>query len=339
MANTEKPNKTAMRQAPEPLRSFLIYIENIKGRSKSTANEYFYDIRNFYRFLKLRKAENLSFEDFNLILIDDVNINDLKVVDLNVIYEYINFLSTVRNNDTRSKARKISSLKSFFKYLYTKGLLSENPLATLENIKIGKTVPRYFTIDDSLALLRGIEGEHAERDYCIITLFLNCGMRLAELVGIDITDVRNDRLTIVGKGNKERSVYLNQSCLDAIKQYLPVRNSMTVTDADKDALFVSRNGRRITRRRVQQIVEENVKKIGLDPRKFTTHKLRHTAATLMYQAGVDVRALQEILGHEHLSTTEIYTHADNEDIREAMESNPLSWVRKDELKKIHKSLQ
>ncbi len=332
MANTQKPNKTAMRQAPEPLRSFLIYIENIQGKSVNTANEYFYDIRNFYRFLKLRNSDSLFDENFDKTQIDDVNVDFLKAVDLNTVYEYMNFLSNVKNNTPRSRARKISSLRSYFKYLHSKAdILAENPLAELENIKIGKTLPKYFTLEDSLALLKGIEGEHAERDYCMFTLFLNCGMRLAELVGINITDIRGDRLTVVGKGNKERTVYLNRACLDAIEQYLPVRNTMPVTAADKNALFVSRNGRRITRRRVQQIVEENVKKIGLDPHKFTTHKLRHTAATLMYQAGVDIRALQEILGHEQLSTTEIYTHTNNEQLREAVDANPLSRVQKEKL--------
>ena len=244
MANTQKPNKTAMRQAPEPLRSFLIYIENIQGKSVNTANEYFYDIRNFYRFLKLRNSDSLFDENFDKTQIDDVNVDFLKAVDLNTVYEYMNFLSNVKNNTPRSRARKISSLRSYFKYLHSKAdILAENPLAELENIKIGKTLPKYFTLEDSLALLKGIEGEHAERDYCMFTLFLNCGMRLAELVGINITDIRGDRLTVVGKGNKERTVYLNRACLDAIEQYLPVRNTMPVTAADKNALFVSRNGR------------------------------------------------------------------------------------------------
>lgn len=316
--------------APEPLASFLVYIENIQGKSPSTAEEYFYDLRTFYRFLKLRSQNNLTSEDFNETDISDVDISYLKTVDLNIVYEYMNFLNREKNNTPRSRARKCASLRSYFKYLHSKaGLLSENPIAELENIKIGKTLPVYFTLEDSLALLGGIEGENAERDYCIITLFLNCGMRLAELVGINITDIRGDRLTVIGKGNKERTIYLNQACVEAISDYLPVRNKLTPTASDRKALFLSRNNRRITRRRVQQIVSENVERLGLDPHKYTTHKLRHTAATLMYQAGVDIRALQEILGHEQLSTTEIYTHLDNKQLREAVSANPLSSVHKE----------
>lgn len=329
MANIKPKHGEAFRSAPEPLASFLIYIENILGKSANTANEYFYDIRTFYRFLKLREQNKLFDYEFDKTSIDDVSVDVIKQVDLNTVYEYMNFLNNVRNNTPRSRARKVSSLRTYFKYLHAKaGILEENPLAELENIKIGKTLPNYFTLEDSIALLDVIDGENAERDYCMITLFLNCGMRLAELVGINITDIRVDRLTVTGKGNKQRTIYLNQACLDAIAAYMPVRNSITVTASDKNALFVSRNGRRITRRRVQQIVEENVAKLGLDTHKFTTHKLRHTAATLMYQAGVDIRALQEILGHEQLSTTEIYTHISNDQLKSAVDSNPLSHVKK-----------
>lgn len=315
--------------APEPLASFLIYIESIQGKSRNTSDEYFYDLRTFCRFLKIKsgKAENT---DFDLIDISDVDLTYFKSVDLALIYEYMNFLNRDRQNTPRSRARKIASLRSFFKYLHSKAkLIDTNPITELETVKIGKTLPIYFTLEDSLALLGGIEGKNAERDYCIFTLFLNCGMRLAELVGINLTDIRGDRLTVVGKGNKERTIYLNQACLDAIAEYMPVRNSMNPTASDKNALFLSARNQRISRRTVQHIVEQNVKKLGLDPHKFTTHKLRHTAATLMYQAGVDIRALQEILGHEQLSTTEIYTHVSNEQLKSAVSSNPLASVKKE----------
>ncbi len=314
-------------EAPEPLAAFLIYIESIQGKSPKTADEYFYDLRTFYKFLKI-KFDNAD-DDFDEIDIADVDMSYIKKVDLNLIYEYMNFLNRVRQNTPRSRARKIASLRSYFKYLHSKAkLLEVNPTAELETIKIGKTLPVYFTLEDSLALLGGIEGKNAERDYCIITLFLNCGMRLSELVGINTTDIRGDRLTVVGKGNKERTIYLNAACLEAISAYMPVRNAMTPTASDKNALFLSSRNQRISRRSVQHLVEMNVKKLGLDPRKFTTHKLRHTAATLMYQAGVDIRALQEILGHEQLSTTEIYTHVSNKQLKDAVSSNPLANVKK-----------
>lgn len=313
---------------PEPLISFLMYIENIQGKSPKTAENYYYDLRAFYRFLKMKFGNVSSDIEFDNIDIMDVDLNFIKKVDLNLIYEYINFLNRERANIPSSRARKIASLRSYFKYLHKSGILIENPTTELETIKLSKRLPTYFTLDDSISLLSEIDGKNAVRDYCIITLFLNCGMRLAELVGINITDIRGDMLTVVGKGNKERTIYLNQACISAINDYLKIRQTMTATASDKNALFLSSRNQRISRRTVQHLVEMNVKKLGLDPRKYTTHKLRHTAATLMYQAGVDIRALQEILGHEQLSTTEIYTHVSNEQLKNAVSSNPLADVKK-----------
>ena len=315
--------------APEPLISFLMYIENIQGKSAKTAENYFYDLRAFYKFLKMKFGKISSDIEFENIEISDVDASYLKSVDLNLIYEYMNFLNRERANGPSSRARKIASLRSYFKYLYKSGILPENPTAELETIKLRKKLPSYFTLEDSLALLAEIDGKNAARDYCIITLFLNCGMRLAELVSINITDIRGDMLTVVGKGNKERTIYLNQACLSAIEDYMTVRKTLTATASDKNALFLSSRHRRISRRTVQHIVETNVAKLGLDPHKYTTHKLRHTAATLMYQAGVDIRALQAILGHEQLSTTEIYTHLNNEQLRAAVSSNPLADIKKE----------
>lgn len=314
--------------APEPLSSFLIYIENIQGKSPNTAKSYYYDLSYFYKYLKFRKMHSRSDIEFKNINIEDVDVSFLKSVDLSLVYEYMNFLNRELENSPRSRARKIASLRSYFKYLHKSGILQQNPLAELETIKLRKELPVYFSLEDSVDLLSQIEGKNAIRDYCIITLFLNCGMRLAELVGINITDIRGDVLTVVGKGNKERTIYLNQACLDALKDYMAVRKTLTATASDKNALFLSSRNQRISRRTVQHLVEINVKKLGLDPHKYTTHKLRHTAATLMYQAGVDIRALQSILGHEQLSTTEIYTHLNDSQLREAVSSHPLAAVKK-----------
>lgn len=313
---------------PEPLSSFLIYIENIQGKSPNTAKSYYYDLSYFYKYLKFRKMPSRSDNDFSDINIDDVDVSFLKSVDLSLVYEYMNFLNRELENSPRSRARKIASLRSYFKYLHKSGILQQNPLAELETIKLRKELPVYFSLEDSVDLLSQIEGKNAVRDYCIITLFLNCGMRLAELVGINITDIRGDVLTVVGKGNKERTIYLNQACLDALEDYMAVRKTLTATASDKNALFLSSRNQRISRRTVQHLVEINVKKLGLDPHKYTTHKLRHTAATLMYQAGVDIRVLQSILGHEQLSTTEIYTHLNDSQLREAVSSHPLAVVKK-----------
>ncbi|MBE7023217.1 MAG: tyrosine recombinase XerC [Ruminococcaceae bacterium] len=318
---------------PEPLVSFLLYIENIQGKSPRTALSYYYDLRAFYKFLKVKK-NNLSDDcDFDLIDVLDIDISYLSTVDLNLVYEYMNFLNRERSNSPSSRARKIASIKSYYRYLYKSKLIAENPMADLETIKLTKRLPVHFTLEDSVQLLEGIDGKNALRDYCIITLFLNCGMRLAELVSINTTDIRGDKLTVIGKGDKERTVYLNDACLDAIDAYMTVRKNQSPTASDKNALFLSSRNRRISRRTVQHIVEINVKKLGLDPHKFTTHKLRHTAATLMYQSGVNIRALQKILGHKQLTTTEIYTHVSDDQIKEAVSSHPLSNVKKNNTEK------
>ena len=312
-----------IKYAPKEMREFLIHLESIQGKSRKTALEYFYDLRCFYRFLNLRFGKFNC--DFNQIEIDNITIEDLKKVDFNLIYEYANFLTNDLGNRARTRARKISALKSYFKHLHAKvKLLDENPAADIDTIKFEKQLPRHFTLEDSINLLDAVDKRNYERDYCILTLFLNCGMRLAELVGINITDIKGDSLIVMGKGGKERTVYLNQACMDAIDAYMPVRKKMNPEYKDRNALFLSERNARISRRTVQHTVEKYVKKLGLDSHKYTTHKLRHTAATLMHQSGVDIRVLQEILGHKQLSTTEIYTHIDNNQLRSAVAKNPLN---------------
>lgn len=314
--------------APEPLASFLIYMESIQGKSRKTADEYFYDLQTFYRFLKVYFHKVDPDTDFHEISIDDVDLSMLRAVKLSTLYEYLNYLNRVRGNVAGTRARKVASLKSFYKYLCSKAnLVDENPTAELESVKIPKHLPKYFSLDDCVTLLASTDQRNAKRDYCMLTLFLNCGMRLAELVSINITDIRGDSLVVIGKGGKERTVYLNQACLSAIEAYLPIRKEQKATAAARNALFLSERGNRISRRTVQYTVEKYVKKIGLDPHKYTTHKLRHTAATLMHQSGVDIRVLQEILGHKQLSTTEIYTHINNDQIRDAVNQNPLSSMQ------------
>lgn len=316
---------------PEPLSSFLIYTESILGKSAKTTTEYFYDIRIFYRFLMVNFGLASASDDFDKLDINKITLEHIASVNLNTIYEYINYLNRVRGNSASARARKIAALKSFYKYVANKAKLIEvNPTAELESVKISKQLPKHFTLDDSISLLTSVDSRNSVRDYCILTLFLNCGMRLAELVGINLTDIQDDKLTVIGKGQKERTIYLNEACIDAIREYIPLRNKITPGARDKNALFLSERGSRISRRTVQYTVEKYVKKIGLDPRKYTTHKLRHTAATLMHQSGVDIRVLQEILGHKQLSTTEIYTHVSNERMRDAVRSNPLSSVRNTE---------
>lgn len=311
---------------PEYLSDFLNYLGTIKGESKNTIFGYKVDLIMFFRFLKLYKGlvdDKTNFED---IVISDIDIKFLRSIKLPDLFAFISFAENQRSNGNYARARKVAALRSFFKYLNVKAkIIDENPTLELESPKINKRNPVYLTLDESKVLLNSIEGKNKERDFCIITLFLNCGLRLSELVSIDISKIKVDTLTIIGKGNKERTIYLNNSCIRAINNYLSVRNSAEVEIQDKDALFISRNNRRINKRTVELLVKKYTNKAGLINAKYSPHKLRHTAATLMYKHGnVDIRSLQKILGHENISTTQIYTHVDDEKLREAVNSNPLN---------------
>ncbi|NLH96183.1 MAG: tyrosine recombinase XerC [Clostridiaceae bacterium] len=311
-------------EIPPVLMDFLSYMQTIRGRSANTVKVYFYDLRVFFRFMKLRRNladKNTPFEE---IPIDDVDIGFIRTITLSDLYAFMAFVSNDRDNSSYARARKVSSLKSFFKYLTFKAkLLDADPAAELESPKLMKRLPRYLNIDESRQLLNSVDGKFSERDYAILTLFLNCGLRLSELVGININNIKGSVLTVVGKGNKERSIPLNQACIKAIEDYLKVRPVDGVRD--KNALFLSSRKRRISRETVQKIVKKYIIAAGLDPERYSVHKLRHTAATLMYKYGnVDIRSLQELLGHVSISTTQIYTHLDSSQLRSAVESNPLA---------------
>ncbi|HHV41794.1 MAG TPA: tyrosine recombinase XerC [Clostridiaceae bacterium] len=319
------------------LEDFLGYFQAIRERSPATIKEYRYDLTLFLRFLLNRKLElgnDTSWEEIDLSLANDKFLQGITLSDL---YLYITWLSTERKNSAATRSRHISAIRSFFHYLTTKvNILAENPAANLEMPKQLKRLPRYLSLDDSLNLLEAVnqtDERYRTRDYAIITLFLNCGLRLSELVSINISDIREDTLIVMGKGGKERTVYLNGACIAALNDYYPDR--ITPKASHKDALFISRLGKRIGARAVQNIIRKNMLAAGIDPKRYSTHKLRHTAATLMYQYGqVDIRNLQMILGHESVATTEIYTHTSKEALHDAVERNPLSSVRRQNKKDI-----
>ena len=313
---------------PNFVKDFLIYMQNIKNRSKSTIREYHYDLRDLFRFLKLYKIDKIKFDNITDELIDKtdiVNLNNdfIRKIELTYLYEYLNYLSNMRSDKPATRARKIAAIKSFFNYVtFKQKILDKNPAVELETPKLGKRLPKYLSLDESVALLHSIDGKNEKRDTCIITLFLNCGLRLSELVAINFKDIKGDVLNVIGKGDKERSIYLNESCRKALKEYIAVRPKDV---KDHDALFISERGTRIGRRTVEMMVKKYITLAGLDPKKYSPHKLRHTAATLMHKyGGVDIRSLQQILGHESVSTTEIYTHVDSEQVKEALEKNPLN---------------
>ena len=315
-------------ETPAVLRQFISYHETIKGHSKKTANEYFYDLRLFFRFLKIHRG--LEFDDFDEISITDVDLDLIKSVTLQDVYAFMSFLSRERGLKQAARARKIATIRSFYKYLMHKArLIEENPVAELDSPKLQKTLPRYLKLDECVALLDGIEGRYELRDYCIITIFLNCGVRISELCGLNIGDISNDAVRVLGKGGKERTVYLNSACAAALERYLPERNLMKPVRAAEKALFLSQKHTRISRQMVHEIVKKHIQAAGLDRTRYSAHKLRHSAATLMLQNGVDVRTLQEMLGHEHLNTTQIYTHVESAQLRDAVQANPLSKVTPD----------
>lgn len=317
-----------MTQCPPILKEYLGYVEVIRGRSDNTVNEYFIDIRTFLRFLKQLRGLVPPTLPETEITIADVDIELIKSVTLTDAYEYMNYLRNERKNSNKTRARKTSSLRMFYKYLTDHAhKLDVNPLQNLDTPKLKKSLPQYLTLDQSVQLLDSVSGDYAERDYCMITLFLNCGLRRAELVGINLRDISREEQTlrVRGKGNKERLLFLNDACCAALDQYLKVRPVDGVLD--KNALFLSHLKKRITLQGVHYIIKQYLKNIS-GAEGMSTHKLRHTAATLMYQhGGVDLRVLQNILGHESLGTTEIYTHLSNKQLEEAAKNNPLSSIK------------
>lgn len=314
-------------EAPPILRDFLVYHETIQGHSHRTVDEYYLDLRNFFRFLKQNKnlvSQNAPLDDISIVDVDLPLVRDVTLTD---IYSYMNYLSRDRGLNNTSRARKVATIRSFYKYLTNKAkLLETNPVQDLDSPRLKKSLPKYLNLEESMDLLDSVDGKNSNRDYCILTLFLNCGLRISELVGLNITDVRGDQLRILGKGNKERMLYLNDACQRALTDWLDERSAMTLVD--QNALFVTlQNRRRISTAAVHKLVKKHLSAAGLDSTQYSSHKLRHTAATLMLQNGVDVRTLQEVLGHDHLNTTQIYTHVDNEDLRTAAKANPLGGVR------------
>ena len=316
-------------ECPDYLREFLTYIKVIKDRGDRTEEAYFLDIRCFLRYLKIQHGDEPKDSEWEKINVKNVPLEYLKSFTLMDAYNYMSWLKTERGNEAVTRARKTTALKEFYSYLYNKSkLLSSDPLSELEVPRVKKALPKFLTLEETQQLLRSIETKHTERDYCIITLFVNCGMRLSELVGMDLGDIdlEQRQIRLFGKGHKERMVYLNEACVEALQLYLAKRNTMEGLNPKEKAVFVTRRRKeRISNRRVEQLVTGAMKAAGL--KGFSTHKLRHTAATLMYQTGnVDILTLKQLLGHSSVGTTQIYTHLQEFQVRAAIEQNPLGTV-------------
>lgn len=316
---------------PVILDDYLNYLLTIKGRSNLTVKEYYYDLKRFLKFIIMRKklfGYNLN-SDINEVSILSINKRYILDIDITDLHAYISYCDSYYNDSTKTKARKISAIKSWFKYLHnTVELIDKNPSEKLELPKLQKRNPVYLTLSESEKVINAIKLEENEfnraRDLCIILIFLTCGLRISELTGINIESIKDDKLNVIGKGNKERTVFLNENCLYAIKCYLKLR---PITP-DITALFISSHKKRISNRSIQLRLKKYIQLAGLDPNIYTPHKLRHTAATLMYKYGdVDIRTIQSILGHTSVATTQIYTHLDDDDIKKGISKNPISKLK------------
>lgn len=319
---------------PTILRDFLTYHETIKGQSAKTISEYYLDLRMFLRFIKLMRGDMPLNTQLENIDIRDIDLDFVRTITTSDIFEFLSYLANDRvvNPDSAApdygispsaRARKLSAIKSFYKYLTVRTKqLSENPVADLEYPKLRKSLPKYLTLEQSAALLQAVSGPNEKRDYAILMLFLNCGIRRSELVNLNIRDVYADRIRVLGKGNKERFVYFGSSCRKAIDAYMEERSQKVLSD--NRALFGSRDSNRISVTAVHRLVKKALLQAGLDSTQYSAHKLRHTAATMMLSGGVDVKTVQEVLGHENLNTTQIYTHIENTELKIAADANPLS---------------
>ena len=316
---------------PEFLNEYLVHLKLVQLLSERTIQGYYEDIRLFLRYIH-QNRNNID-DDIEDVDISDFSYDELRNITVTDIYNFIFYVADERHNSDKARYRKISSLRSFFKYLEkVVRIIDKDPTKDLDVPVPKKSLPKFLSLNESLKLLSASDNSDSKRDYCIITMFLNCGVRLSELVGMNIKDIdfTENRMKVLGKGQKERMIYLNDACIDALNKYLDIRTSDPKAK-DEPALFISNQRKRISKRRVQQIVENTLTAAGLDGKGITTHKLRHTAATLMYQYGdADVLTLKELLGHASVSTTEIYTHLNDENVRNAVESNPLAKIRSED---------
>ncbi|MBE6623439.1 MAG: tyrosine recombinase XerC [Ruminococcaceae bacterium] len=316
--------------APQSVLNFLSYKGTIQGRSVKTVSEYYLDLRYFFRFvLKSKyqdKYEKISVEDIDFSDCTDEDVTEVTYKD---IYNFLFYLQQEKGNGESARARKLCAIKNLYKFLKNTYEISENPADKLEAPRKKKKLPKYLTLEEAQTLLASITPPNYERDYAIITLFLNCGLRVSEMAGISLKDIDPDmtKLKVTGKGSKERIIYLNDACRIALKAYLGIRPN-DIKSKDSGALFISRNRNRLSVKTIQWLVYKRLKEAGLEGREMSVHKLRHTAATLMYQHGhTDVRVLKDILGHEDLSTTQIYTHLSDAQMQKAADNNPLSGLK------------
>lgn len=329
-------NFDAINDVPDIVMEFLDYHLTVCGHSEKTVNGYYLDLKILFRLIKRRRHLVDAQTPFNEIDITDVDLDFIKSIRIEELYRYQSYSPEFENSSQQlsaaSRCRRTSTVKSFYKYLTVKRhLLDYNLTQELDMPKLPASLPKYLEEDECVRLLNACEGPYAQRDYCILMLFMSCGLRISELVSLNLTDIYDDHVRVTGKGNKERVVFFADGCREALDDYLAVRDPASIMPEDKNALFISRDKRRISVRGVQKMVDKKLLQAGLDSSRYSPHKLRHTAATLMLKNGVDTRALQEVLGHSSLNTTQIYLHLDNASLREAAAANPIGRKSRDEI--------
>lgn len=326
-------NLDQINDIPDILMEFLEYHSTVRGHSDKTVFAYYTDLKILFRYLKRRRHNVPADTPFNEINITDVDLDFIKAIKIEELYRYQSFSPESDSSlSAASRCRRTSSVKSFLNYLTVKRhLLENNVCQELDMPKRQATLPKYLEESECERLLSACDGKYAYRDYAILMLFLSCGLRVSELVSLNITDIYDDHVRVIGKGNKERVVFFADGCREALDDYLAVRDNGKIRPEDKNALFISSVNRRITSRGVEQMVDKKLLIAGLDASRYSPHKLRHTAATLMLKNGVDTRALQEVLGHSNLNTTQIYTHLDNAQLHEAAMANPIGRKKKSEI--------
>ena len=325
-----KSNNEEFKKFPRFLQDYANYLTGIEAKSEKTVCEYLLDLRTFFRYvIMIDLPHNIALDE---ISIDHLTLDDIKEINTQTIINFLAFARTDLENNNTTRNRKLSSLKSFYKHFCTKKhILDKNPTEAIDSIKKGRTLSKYLSVEEAIALLEAVnadeESKTRQRDYSIISIFLNTGMRLSELCGLNLEsfDREISYVKVIGKGNKERIIYLNTAAKDAVISYLKVRLDPRYIHTSEHAFFLSARQTRISPKTVQWMVGKYLDLAGLGSKGYSVHKLRHTAATLMYQSGkVDVRVLKDILGHEQLNTTQIYTHLVNRNMEEAMYNNPLS---------------
>ena len=320
---------------PRFLRDYANYLSGVEGKSEKTICEYLLDLRTFFRFFIMDRDElDLPMDELEKISIKELTMDDVARVDTQMIVNFIAYTRNERKNNSSTRNRKLSAIKSFFRHVHNKKhFIDRNPAADIDGIQKSKTLSKYLTIDEAVRLLEAVnsdtESKTRQRDYSIIALFLNTGMRLSELCGLNLEsfDPEITFVKVLGKGSKERIIFLNNAARDAVMSYMRQRLDPRYIRTSEHAFFLSGRQTRISPKTVQWMVNKYLNLAGLGSKGYSVHKLRHTAATLMYQSGkVDIRVLKDILGHEQLNTTQIYTHLVSKNLEEAMDNNPLSDV-------------